>query len=410
MNKGYDSPVKLENAIQNYPWGSPSLIPDLLGVSNQAGTPYAEMWMGSHPRGPSKLAIPSEIDLNSAIQAAPQDFLGPAADRFPEGLPFLFKVLAAAQPLSIQAHPNRRQAREGFAREEAAGIPIDAFERNYRDKNHKPEIICALTPFTAMCGFRAPAEIRQWYRGIVPELYRSEIAPNTAGQSESEWLQCFFENVMNLSQKTQTVLIESLHTWAESAEDDYIEAQLIHRFYEHHGVNVGVQAPLFLNVVELEPGQALYQPAGVLHAYVQGMGVELMANSDNVLRGGLTKKHVDLPELLNVLSFEARPADILQGKQVSGVLRRYPVPIDEFELQQCSASKGSAVLRSARTSIEIGICTSGELTLATEADRDSLHILRGESFVVPYAAGAYRISGQGDLYLATIPGTQPSVE
>lgn len=410
MNKRYDYPVKLENVIQDYPWGSPSLIPDLLGISNYAGTPYAELWMGSHPRGPSKLAIPSGIDLNSAIKAAPGDFLGPAADRFPEGLPFLFKVLAAAQPLSIQAHPNRRQAREGFAREEAEGIPVDAFERNYRDKNHKPEIICALTPFTAMCGFRAPEEIRQWYSSIVPELYRSEIAPNTAGQSESEWLQRFFENVMNLPQKAKTALIEALHSWAESAQYDYPEAQLIHRFYEHHGVNVGVQAPLFLNVVKLEPGQALYQPAGVLHAYVEGMGVELMANSDNVLRGGLTKKHVDVPELLKVLSFEARPADVLVGQKENGNLRRYPVPIDEFELQQCSVSGDSTVLRSARTSIEIGICTGGELNIATEAGSDPLNILRGESFVVPYAAGAYRISGQGDLHLATIPDTQPSAE
>ncbi len=368
--------------------------------------------MGSHPRGPSKLRISAEsaaahgtvteqIDLNSAIQSNPKDFLGPAANRFPEGLPFLFKVLAAAEPLSIQAHPNRRQARDGFEREEADGIPIDAFERNYRDKNHKPEIICALTQFTAMCGFRSPNEIHNWYTTIVPDLYKRSIAPDT--EDESGWLQQFFQSVMNLPQETQTELIEALHAWADSNETEYKEAQLIRQFYSHHGVNVGVQAPLFLNLVELAPGQALYQPAGVLHAYVQGMGVELMANSDNVLRGGLTKKHVDVPELLRVLSFEPRPADILHGQKVNGDLLRYPVPIDEFELQEYSLSGDSPVQRSARTSIEIGVCTAGELAIFPENGAAELHAVRGESFVVPYAAGGYRLEGAGELYLATIP-------
>ncbi len=417
MKNRYHYPIKLENVIQNYPWGSSTLIPELVGISNTPGTPFAELWMGSHLRGPSKLLLeagsggPAEqIDLHSAIQAAPVDFLGPAAERFPEGLPFLFKVLAAAQPLSIQAHPNRSQARNGFSREEAEGVPIDAFERNYRDQNHKPEIICALTDFTAMCGFRAPAEIQQWYNRIVPELYRETIAPATDTSRESEWLQSFFENIMNLAQETQTELIEALHTWAGEAEDEYREAQLIRTFYAYHGVNVGVQAPLFLNLVELAPGEALYQPAGVLHAYVKGMGVELMANSDNVLRGGLTTKHVDVPELLQVLSFEPRPADILHGRKAENGLLRYPVPIDEFELQHCSVDTNTPVQRRRRTSIEIGICTSGELIISAENGAAELDIVRGESFVLPYAAGSYKITGRGELYLATIPSGNRSAE
>lgn len=417
MRNRYHNPIKLENVTQKYPWGSTTLIPELLGISNTPGTPFAELWMGSHSRGPSKLLLEKDtggsaqkVDLNSAIQDSAVDFLGPAAERFPEGLPFLFKVLAAAQPLSIQAHPNRSQAREGFAREESEGIPIDAFERNYRDQNHKPEIICALTDFTAMCGFRPPAEIQQWYRRIVPELYREKIAPGTTDSRESEWLQTFFENIMNLTQETQTELIETLHSWSGKAEEEHREAKFIRTFYAHHGVNVGVQAPLFLNLVELAPGEALYQPAGVLHAYVQGMGVELMANSDNVLRGGLTKKHVDVPELLKVLSFEPRPADILHGEKSAAGQLRYPVPIDEFELQQCSVAPKTSVRRGRRTSIEIGMCTAGELRLSAENGETELDIVRGESFVVPHAAGSYRISGRGELYMATIPSESRSAK
>lgn len=467
MRNTYNYPIKLENVIQHYPWGSDTLIPELLGVPNKPATPFAELWMGSHPRGPSKLKLseqfnsppdsqpstksgtqpgsqPStqpdtEVDLNSAIKDFPHDFLGPAADRFPEGLPFLFKVLAAAQPLSIQAHPNSRQAREGYAREDSAGIPIDAFERNYRDKNHKPEIICALTPFTAMCGFREPAEIEAWYLRTTPEIYKNKIAPHKnsdsdfdsnsspnyrdvrdsafgpgsrneledtpvqSGFSSSKWLQSFFENIMNLNEEDMRALIETLHIWAQSFKGQYKEADLISTFYDQHGINVGVQAPLFLNLVELAPGEALYQPAGVLHAYVQGMGVELMANSDNVLRGGLTKKHVDVPELLKVLSFEPRPADILRGKKASGEFLRYPVPIDEFELQKLGANKTITQKCSERTSIEIGICTQGEFRLDLESGKRSINLVRGESFVLPYAAGGYTLSGRGELYLATIP-------
>jgi len=428
----YKQLFKLENLIQHYPWGSAALIPELLGIQNKPGTPYAEMWMGSHPRGPSKLVISEEnekrMDLKSAVEESPSDFLGPEADRFSEGLPFLFKVLAAAQPLSIQAHPSRRQAQEGFDREEAAGIPIDASERNYRDKNHKPEIICALTPFTALCGFRSAAEIDAWYSyigssledNLFKSIYEEKIAPADAPGTidEAEWLKVFFENIMNLAEKDQTELIELLYTWATSASRQQASTQqstkeeastqqkaakLVVTFYEQHGVNVGVHAPLYLNVVKLSPGDALYQPAGVLHAYVAGMGVELMANSDNVLRGGLTQKHVDVPELLRVISFEPRPADILRGEKNESHLRRYPVPIDEFELLQIEAEETTSQRRQERTSLEIGICTKGDFEIFSESGNSSLHIVRGESFIAPYGAGNYTFSGRGELYLATIP-------
>ncbi|MCF7913607.1 MAG: mannose-6-phosphate isomerase, class I [Spirochaetaceae bacterium] len=413
----YKQLFKLENLIQHYPWGSTALIPELLGIQNKPGTPYAEMWMGSHPRGQSKLVLSEEnekrMDLKSAIEESPSNFLGPEADRFSEGLPFLFKVLAAAQPLSIQAHPSRRQAQDGFDREEAAGIPIDAFERNYRDRNHKPEIICALTPFTALCGFRAAAEIDAWYSYLgttledetFKSIYKEKIAPADAPGAikDAEWLKQFFENIMNLSEKDQAELIELLYSWASAASTQQKEAELVVTFYEQHGVNVGVHAPLYLNVVELSPGEALYQPAGVLHAYVAGMGVELMANSDNVLRGGLTQKHVDVPELLRVISFEPRPADILRGEKAESNLRRYPVPIDEFDLLQIESEESISQRWEGRTSLEIGICTKGDFELLSESGDSYLHIVRGESFIAPYGAGNYTFSGRGELYLATIP-------
>jgi len=411
MNEANTLPHKLRNVIQKYPWGSLTLIPDLIGVDNPGGEPFAEMWMGVHERGPSKIVLDSdrEIVLSRVLEEQSRDILGPSADeRFNGELPFLFKVLAAEQPLSIQAHPNRIQAGEGYAEEERRGIPLDDFARSYRDRNHKPEVICALTPFTAMCGFREPGVIASFYREIDSEIYRRHVAPVESIKNSTVWIRSFFQNLMQLSPDMQHRLSEEAARWANTAAGGGMEAELILRFRHFFGNDVGVQAPLYLNVVKLQPGEALFQPAGVLHAYVEGMGVELMANSDNVLRGGLTRKHVNVDELLRVLSFAPRPADILHGTAVDRSVSRYDTPIDEFELLKIHTDRKESVLRTQRRSIEIGICTSGKFTVRNRRDpsANTLEVNRGESFMVPYAWSDYTLEGSGLVYIADIPDTK----
>ncbi len=408
MNEANTIPHKLRNVIQKYPWGSHTLIPDLIGVENTNGEPFAEMWMGVHERGPSKIILDSgrEIELAAVLEKQPGDMLGPSADkRFNGQLPFLFKVLAAEQPLSIQAHPNRTQAEEGYAEEERRRIPLDDVARSYRDRNHKPEVICALTPFTAMCGFREPDVIASFYREIDSRIYQEHVAPSEGVENSTVWIRTFFQNLMQLSPDMQHRLSEETARWANAATGGGIEAELILRFRHFFGNDVGVQAPLYLNVVTLQPGEALFQPAGVLHAYVEGMGVELMANSDNVLRGGLTRKHVNVNELLRVLNFAPRPADVLHGTDVGRYVSCYETPIDEFELLKIRTDREDTVFRSSRSSVELGICTAGSFTVRSCDDSTgiALEVSRGESFFVPYSWGDYTLEGSGMVYLADIP-------
>ncbi len=409
----------LHNTIQHYPWGSTELMPELLERENPEGEPFAEMWMGVHPRGPSQvLSTEGRRPLAELVEKNADSFLGSAiSDRYGAKLPFLFKVLAAGEPLSIQAHPDKKRAEEGFAREENAGIPIDAFERNYRDDNHKPEIICALTPFTAMCGFRTVEELRKGLSGVESDLIRQKLLPPLdADEGEDKRLKNFFTLLMRMDETETENLVRDLVRWAEGRQT--IEASLVRRFHELHGIDRGIAAPLYLNILTLKEGEALFQPAGVLHAYVEGMGVELMANSDNVLRGGLTKKHVDVDELLSILSFAPRPPDVLAPSSVAEGIEEYPAPIEEFLLRRLTAYREKPLRVNMRSSIEIGICVKGSCRLVPEAapgadggaagrpeeeSFPSLELKRGESFIVPLAAGDYRIEGKARIYLATIP-------
>ncbi|MDR0998871.1 MAG: mannose-6-phosphate isomerase, class I, partial [Treponema sp.] len=274
---------KLQNTVKHYEWGSPVHIPALLGADNSRGLPWAELWMGVHPGGPSRIG---GITLGDLIAANPERYLGkPAAKDF-GGLPFLFKLLAAARPLSIQAHPNPEQAREGWERENGKGIPLDAPNRNYKDACHKPEILCALNPFTAMCGFRHPEEIgvllAQCFDGASPSL-RGGIEPLYSALAGEEPLKAFFNALFALPQET----LEELSAYARDTALPGGEGDLVSRFAGLHPGDPGIIAPIYLNLLQLMPGEAIYLPAGVLHAYVHGFAVELMANSDNVLRGGL---------------------------------------------------------------------------------------------------------------------------
>jgi mannose-6-phosphate isomerase len=395
----FNQAFQLKNPIQTYAWGSRTAIAELLGRPGPSPEPQAEMWMGAHPKAPSKIFIDGAWQpLDRLIEAFPEAILGPGvAARFGARLPYLFKVLAAAEPLSIQAHPDLEQAREGFARENRAGLAIDAPTRNYRDDNHKPELICALSPFWAMNGFRPAGEISRHLKTLCPANLREEIAAFEAAAPAAA-LRVLFSSLMGLDgNRRRAVVAEAVTIAGQRQEEDVCHwvAALGRRYPE----DIGVLAPALLNLVRLAPGEAMFLPAGRLHAYLEGTAIEIMANSDNVLRGGLTAKPVDVPELLRVLRFEeGRPEVLRLGK---GPAAHFDTPAAEFSLWGLRLDKARPWRSPAERGVEILLCTEGGGRLT--AGGGSAALARGTALLVPAAAGAYRIDGDAVLYRAALP-------
>ncbi|WP_165243055.1 mannose-6-phosphate isomerase, class I [Corynebacterium lizhenjunii] len=359
---------QLVPAVRHYSWGSRSLIPQLLGQP-ESSQPVAELWYGAHPAAPSQLggqrdAHGASMGLDAYLQQHPQQ-LGPHAET---GLPFLLKLLAADEVLSLQAHPSMEQAREGFARENSLGIDLDAASRNYKDASHKPELIVALTPFYAMAGFRPLAQTLELFAALgSPELDRYLGMVSTDDEEAS--LQALFTTWITIPAAARRELISSVvdaaprvpSGWMSQVMDTVLE---IHQQYPG---DIGVLGALLLNHVQLQPGEAVFLAAGQLHAYVRGLGVEVMANSDNVLRGGLTSKNVDVPELVKVLSFGALAQPQVHAQQAAdtpaGVEAwEYPVPVEEFNVTRYECSPGAQGELLA-TGPAIALCTSGELQI-----------------------------------------------
>ena len=395
----------LENPIREYDWGSRSAIAELLGRPSPSAAPQAELWMGAHPSAPSAVAARRRAALVARLDRG--EPRGAARTRackreFEGRLPFLLKVLAADRPLSIQAHPDAAQAREGFARENAAGIPLDAAERCYRDASHKPELLCALTPFWALRGFRAPREILALAAQLaVPELDAAAACLQTSGEGEalSAWLRGLFA----LAPEARVRLVRAVARAAAERADADVGFEWIARLQQLHRDDVGVLAPLFLHAVRLEPGEAIFLPARELHSYLQGVGIELMASSDNVLRGGLTTKPLAVDELLRVLRFEpARPALLRAQRDASG-WERYATPALEFELARATLRGGPPLASAPERGIEILLCTEGAIELVPSDAREAVRLAQGQSCVVPASAPAYRASGRGTLYRASVP-------
>ena len=393
----------LRNPIRDYAWGSPSAIPDLLGTENPGGGPQAELWMGAHPAAPSKALVDGHwIPVPDWIERDPGGVLGAdVASRFGGELPFLFKVLAAAEPLSIQAHPSAAQAREGFAREEARGIPRDAPERCYRDANAKPELLCALTRFEALQGFRPPDDILLALGAVAaPELDAACRA--LAARPDRAGLRDFFTVLLKLGSGAKRSAVE--RAAAAGARDGATRAlRRVAELARAYPGDVGSLAPLLLHAVSLEPGEALFLAAGEPHCYLEGVGVELMANSDNVLRGGLTSKHVDVDELLRVLTFASdAPRVVLAAERGAGVVV-WETPATEFELSRVDVRPGRAFTALAERGVEILLCVEGDATATQPRFAGSTRLSRGDSAIAPAAAGAYRLEGEARLYRARVP-------
>lgn len=393
----------LQNTIQYYPWGSTTAMPDFLEEQNPSGKPWAELWMGAHSKAPSLVSCEGQSQsLIELIQKYPHDILGHnISERFHNKLPYLFKVLAAAKPLSIQAHPNLAQARQGFERENAQNIPLDAPNRNYKDDNHKPECICALSKFYALYGFRSISEIVTLMTTVGP-VGLSEELDHLKTNPDSHGLKKFYTTLMTMdTPKQKQIVDQTLQNLSQLSDQDSI--MWMKRISEEYPSDIGILSPVLLNLICLEPGQALFLPAGELHAYLEGLGIELMANSDNVLRGGLTAKHIDLPELLKVVNFEPRPVDLLETKDRGENEKLFVTPANEFVLSLISVSAENSYFSSTHRSAEILLCSDGAAAMQDSAAKNRIKIKKGESVLIPAAVKEYKISGNAVLYKAAVP-------
>jgi mannose-6-phosphate isomerase len=385
---------QLNNGVRYYPWGSRTLIPDLLGEPVPADRPYAELWVGAHPDEPSMLSDGRPLD--KAIEQHPDALLGAAVRaQFGNRLPFLMKVLAAEQPLSLQAHPTTQQAQAGFAAEEAAGVPRDDATRTFKDPFHKPELLVALTTFEALCGFR-PVE---GSLHCLAKLEVPELKPTIAALARGG-LRAVVPQLLALSDARRAELVvavaESAARFAAAGDPEFLNTyRWAASLAETYPGDPGVVISLMCNHLKLAPGEAVYLPAGNLHAYLSGAGIEVMASSDNVLRGGLTRKHVDLAALIEVLDFTDGRVPILHPVLGPGGLR-YPVPVEDFDLTRCQLDGQSGSL--ATRGPQVLLCTEGTVVL-TSADGE-LVLEKGGSAFVP-AGAPLSARGPAVLYRAT---------
>jgi mannose-6-phosphate isomerase len=390
---------ELDNVIQPYAWGSHSAIAGLRGEETPAASPQAELWMGAHPLAPSKLLGSGQSLLHSIASEPDQNLGARVVARYGAKLPFLLKVLAAETPLSLQAHPSPDQAVEGFAADEAAGIPLDSPLRNYKDRSHKPELLCALTEFWALCGFRELAETQALLEELdLPEL--SLLRAQLSQGSPKLALKGAFSSLMlgrASEQRELSLRVAEACQSKRGASRFGAELGWAARLGELYPGDVGVVSALLLNLVRLAPGEAVYLPAGNLHAYLGGMGVEIMASSDNVLRGGLTPKHVNVPELLRVLDFKPLGVAIVKPTP-SGAEQRYETPAREFQLSYFDVA--GRELEVSVTGPEIWLVTSG--AVAIEAGGRALTLSGGRSAFVPACQPTLTLRGSGRIFRARV--------
>ena len=393
--------IPLENAIQSYAWGSREALAKIRGEKAPSEKPEAELWMGAHPGAPSVADGNGKRSLLELTESEPAWALGSdVRARFEGRFPFLLKLLAAAEPLSLQAHPTKAQAREGYAREEAAGIPRDAANRNYRDENHKPELIAALTPFSALVGFRDVERTLRLFELLdVPAL--RPLASALSQTPEARGLRAFFELAMTAAPETKTTLaretLAACRRLATAGGEFSKEVAWGARIGEKYPGDAGIAVALALNLVELAPGDAIYLPAGNLHSYLEGTGVEIMASSDNVLRGGLTPKHVDVPELLDVLDFHAEKATLVPI-ETRGSEHHYRTPAPEFALSRIELA-GSAGIGPVNGP-EIVVVTSGSVTASRGGE--TVTLVSGRSAFVPAEGGNYVLDGTATVFRARV--------
>ena len=397
----------LTGHLQHYEWGSQTALPEFLGQEAD-GDPWAEVWFGAHPLAPA--TVPGGARLDDVLDAEPDRMLGSDVARaFGGRLPYLLKVIAAERPLSLQVHPTREHAAESFAAESAAGIALDSPRRTYRDANHKPEMLIALTPFTALCGFRTPRRAAVILDGLGTDL-TDRLHRLLRENPTAHGMRAAFRTLVSTSLRPATSAVdEVVEACRARAEAGTSPSPRIDRsvtlLAEHHPGDPGVVAALLLNPVSLQPGEAMFVPAGALHSYISGTGIEIMAASDNVLRAGLTPKRVDADEVLQCVSVTAAPPLRVAPERQNPTSIAYYAPVDDFELAitELTDSLGAPIephrIPGSGPRIVLGL--GGATTLVTSAGSHPLRA--GQAVFVPAADGPLRAWGAGSFAQASVP-------
>jgi mannose-6-phosphate isomerase len=391
----------LDNVIQHYAWGSLTDIAHLQGREIPTSQPEAELWMGAHPRGSSIVERDGRRrELLEVIVANPELELGPNYTHFGKRLPFLLKILAARQPLSIQVHPNSEQASAGFAAEQASGVPLGDPKRNYVDSYHKPEVLYAISEFEVLAGFRSVEDILPVFMVLV-ENGAPVLQEYVARLAQPDGLRATVTSLLTLPDP-RPVVEQFLAACRNSiaAGLSYVEEYSRSLWIaESFPGDIGVVVALLLNHLTVQPGQAIFSPAGVLHAYLRGLGIEIMASSDNVLRGGLTKKHIDVSELLKITHWSASPAQLLSPVSIAPGVLRWETPVPDFALTRITLESNE--YQAEVTGPRIVFCLNG--TITAQDAQASVQLSQGTSAYACAAAGPIALSGTGTVFLAS-PG------
>lgn len=374
MQKAY----KLQGKHRHYDWGGTSFIPNLMGIENVNHLPYAEYWMGAHPSASSLVWVSNEATrLDELVHSNPKKWLGDKTEQVFGSVPYLFKILDVHKMLSIQVHPTKENAIVGFEKEQAAGIPVEAANRNYKDKNHKPEVMVALSDFWLLHGFLPPSILEERLHGYLP--FHSLI--NEFKGADYKHLYAYFmELPMKVSDEILKPLLEEA---AEAVKNGRVTKSDPHYWankYYAEGIPVanidkGIFSIYILNIVQLPKYSGIFQGAGLLHAYLEGQNIELMANSDNVLRGGLTSKYVNSGELIQQVNFEPTYPTILKGDIVSQQEINYPCATNDFGLTKIALKVGETYTITSQ-SMELLLAIEGLVLV------DQLHLKAGDSVVI----------------------------
>ena len=395
---------KLFNTVKHYTWGSADWIPALVEQRNISRIPWAEYWMGVHPSGPSRLE--SGHLLSKLIEGEDKDPSGEEKSGSYSALPFLFKILAAAKPLSIQTHSSADMAREGFNRENKKNIPLDAKNRSYRDPNGKNEIYCALSPSAALCGFRDSGEIAflveilsQGSDGAIRNIFGKLLT--ALKQEEENPIKAFLTVLYEMNGEESRSFITYIMRQQKQLVVDFPEYKgewgLCAYLASFFPADAGIIAPLYMNIVELTPGDAIYLPSGIIHSYIKGMGLELTENSDNVLRGGLSSKHIDHTEFLLNLNYQSYKPAVIKAPKEPLPSFTYRFPCDDFYLSVKSGRNGNVKYSEPGPSIML---LKDGAAVISDAEDKNIQVSKGDSVFIPYGS-ELQLSGTFTAYIAS---------